>query len=68
MIDHWNPKIILPAAFVLLLLGFALPALMIMQLLPSTFFLNFLAYGASFLGLMLGFVGAISIASRGRRR
>jgi hypothetical protein len=68
MIDSWNPKILLLIAFGLLLLGFALPALMIMQMLPSTFFLNFLAYGASFTGLMLGFLGAILIASRGRRR
>jgi hypothetical protein len=68
MIDRWNPLYVLLIAFGLLLLGFALPALMIMQMLPSTFFLNFFAYGASFLGLMLGFVGAILITTRARRR
>jgi hypothetical protein len=68
MIDHLNPIIILLIGFVLLLLGFALPALMIMQMLPSTFFLNFLSYGASFLGLMMGFTGAILLSARNRRR
>jgi hypothetical protein len=36
-------------------------------MLPSTFFLNFLSYGASFVGLMLGFIGSILITTRGRR-
>jgi hypothetical protein len=67
MIDRWNPITVLLAGFALLLVGFALPALMILQMLPSTFFLNFLSYGASFVGLMLGFIGSILITTRGRR-
>jgi hypothetical protein len=44
--------------FVLVVLGAVLPFLMVMHILESTFFLNFLAYGASITGLFLGFIGA----------
>jgi hypothetical protein len=43
--------------FVLILLGAVLPALMVIQVLPSTFFLNFFAYTASVVGLFLGIIG-----------
>ncbi len=42
---------------VLLILGFVVPFLMLLQVIPSTFFLNFFAYGASTVGLILGFLG-----------
>jgi len=63
-----NPKILLGVGFLLLVLGFALPMLMVMQIIPSTFFLNFFSYGASLLGLILGLLGAMSIIVRGRNR
>jgi hypothetical protein len=44
--------------FVLVVLGAALPFLMVMRILESTFFLNFFSYGASMGGLFLGFIGA----------
>jgi hypothetical protein len=44
--------------FMLSLLGVILPFLMLMHVLPSTFFLNFFSYGASFAGLILGIIGA----------
>jgi hypothetical protein len=31
----------------------------VMNVIPSTFFLNFLAYAASILGLFLGIIGAV---------
>jgi hypothetical protein len=68
MISHWDPRLLFLIGFLLLLIGFLLPVLMIMQVLESTFLLNFLAYGASFLGLMLGFTGAVSFATRNRRK
>jgi hypothetical protein len=37
---------------------------MIMKILESTFFLNFLSYAASFIGLMVGMVGVIMLAIR----
>ena len=44
--------------FVLVLFGFVAPFLMVMKLVPSSFILNFLSYGASVLGLFLGLIGA----------
>ena len=44
--------------FILVLLGAVLPFLMVLKVLPSTFALNFLAYGASVAGLFLGIIGA----------
>ena len=39
-------------------LGVALPLMMLIHVLASTFFLNFLAFGASMSGLILGISGA----------
>lgn len=59
-----DPRLLLIGASLLLLLGFALPTLMIMQILKSTFFLNFLAYSASFVGLIMGLLGSLLLAIR----
>jgi hypothetical protein len=53
--------------FVLLLLGFGLPFLMLLGYLPSTFFLNFFSYGASTVGLILGFIGIAFYMRRNRK-
>lgn len=63
-----EPKFLFIAGVLLLIIGWVLPLLMIMQMLESTFFLNFLSYICSFLGLMMGFVGAINYISRHRRK
>lgn len=44
--------------FILVVIGVLLPFLMVLQVLQSTFLLNFLAYGSSIAGLFLGFLGA----------
>lgn len=67
-LSHITPLWILLIGFSLLVLGFVLPVLMIMQVLESTFLLNFVSYGASFLGLMLGFIGSVLYVSRSRRK
>ena len=46
------------AGFALSVMGVALPLLMVIQVLQSTFFLNFFSFTASLLGLMLGIAGA----------
>lgn len=46
-------------AFVLLLAGACVPFLMMMRIIESTFFLNFLAYIASMGGLILGIIGVV---------
>jgi len=53
-----SPWKIIGIGFVLVLLGFVLPFLMMVRLIPSTLLLNLLAYGASVTGLFLGLIGA----------
>ncbi len=48
---------LLLVGFILVLMGVVLPLLIVIQVLPSTFFLNFLAYIASVVGLFLGIIG-----------
>jgi len=52
-----NPRFLLSLGLVLMLLGIALPFLMVIHVLESTFFLNFFAWGASVTGLSLGTIG-----------
>jgi hypothetical protein len=54
-----SPGMIIGIGFLLVLFGAVAPFLMVMKILPSTFFLNFLAYGASVTGLILGVVGSL---------
>jgi hypothetical protein len=49
-------------------MGWVLPFLMMMQVIQSTFFLNFLSYGMSFSGLMLGIIGAAMYTGEHRRK
>ena len=53
--------------FLLVLSGAVLPFLMVMKLLPSTFFLNFFSYRISVVGFFLGLIGA-SLYVRGSRK
>jgi len=54
-----HPWKLLLLAFILLVAGLLLPFLMVLRVLPSTFFLNFFAYAASFSGMILGLIGAV---------
>jgi len=53
--------------FLLSLTGVSLPFLMVLHVLPSTFFLNFFSFGASMLGVFLGLVGASFYVRRHRK-
>lgn len=55
-------------AVVLLLAGVVLPLLMVVKIIPSTFFLNFLAYACSLVGMVLGFLGLFSFVKTRRDR
>jgi hypothetical protein len=59
-----NPKVMVWAAFGMLLMGVALPLMMVMHIIPSTFFLNLLAYLCSFFGIILGFIGAVWLSKQ----
>ena len=61
-----SPRVLLSLGVILLLLGIVLPFLMVIQILESTFFLNFFSWGASVTGLALGTIG-FAMWSRTRR-
>ena len=45
----------------MMVVSIILPFLMVLQLLRSTFFLNFLAYGLSVAGILIGFIGMVTL-------
>jgi hypothetical protein len=61
-----SPRFLLGFGVFLMLLGILLPFLMLIQVLESTFFLNFLAWGASVAGLAFGTIG-FAMYSKGSR-
>jgi hypothetical protein len=68
MIKHLDPRHLLGIGFVLLMMGYLLPLLMVLHVIQSTLFLNFFSYVALTLGTMLGFIGSVSIAARHWRK
>jgi hypothetical protein len=61
-----SPRLLLMFGVLLMLLGILLPFLMVIQLLASTFFLNFFSWGLSVAGLAFGTIG-FAMYSRGKR-
>jgi uncharacterized membrane protein YqjE len=59
-----NPRLMVGIAFIMLLLGVALPLMMVMHIIPSTFFLNLIAYLCSFFGIIIGFIGAVWLSKQ----
>jgi len=55
-----SPRFLIAFGLTLMLLGIILPFLMVIKVLESTFLLNFIASGASTLGLALGTIGFAS--------
>jgi hypothetical protein len=54
---HLGPNRLIWIGLLLLILGVVLPLLMVMQIIASTFFLNFLSFFLSLAGLVIGFIG-----------
>ncbi len=61
------PWTLILIGFLLSVLGLALPLLMLIHLIPSTFFLDFFTFTAMLLGLILGILGAAQYVRRHRR-
>jgi hypothetical protein len=59
-----NPLKLVAIGFGLLIIGVVLPFLMVIELVESTLFLNFLAVACSIAGLTTGFVGITQLRSR----
>lgn len=57
-----SPRFLLTLGSVLLLIGWTLPLLILLQVIPSTFVVNFVAWIASVSGLFLGFLGGAMLA------
>lgn len=52
-----NPRFLLACGLVLMFSGILIPFLMIIKILETTYFLSFLSWGISTLGLALGTIG-----------
>ena len=61
-----SPRRLLGLGLILIFLGIILPFLMLINVLESTFFLNFFSWGASVAGLSFGTIG-FAMWSRGRK-
>jgi len=59
-----NPLRLIAIGLGLLVIGVVLPFLMVIELLESTLFLNFLAVVSSIAGLVTGFVGITQLRPR----
>ncbi len=66
MMQSWNPWKIIGLGFILVLLGMLIPLLIVIQVIQSTFILNFLAFTASMAGMIIGFIGMTFIVRIGR--
>lgn len=66
MIIKWEPWKMIALGGAMMLVSVILPLLMVIQVLRSTFFLNFLAYGLSVGGLLIGFIGMVSLVKINR--
>jgi hypothetical protein len=65
--SEMDPRLIIFFGFLLVVMGFLIPFLMVLGYLKSTFLLGFVGYGASMGGLVTGIVGAAMYArSKGR--
>jgi len=62
-----SPRFLLSLGVILLLMGVILPFLMVIHVLESTFFLDFLSWGMSVTGLSFGTIG-FSLYSRMNKR
>jgi hypothetical protein len=61
-----SPRFLLSLGVLMMFLGILLPFLMVIQVLESTFFLNFFSWGASVIGLSFGTIG-FALWSRDRK-
>jgi len=63
-----RPVQLILIGFVLVVLGAVLPLLMVLQVIRSTFALNFFAYAASISGLFLGLIGTAMYVRLDKKR
>jgi membrane associated rhomboid family serine protease len=64
---HVTPLRLIWLGFILLVIGFLLPFFMVLQILESTLPMSFVAYFASFFGLIIGLIGIVMHAQAHRK-
>jgi hypothetical protein len=64
----FTPKRLFILGVICLVLGVVLPLLMVLKIAESTYFLNFLSYTLSLLGMILGTIGLAYYVSENRRK
>ena len=62
-----SPVQLILIGFILSAMGVVLPLLMVIHVIQSTFFINFVSYIASVVGLFLGIIGAASYIREHRK-
>jgi len=65
---HWSPWKTIILGFIFVTLGVVFPLLMILQILESTLFLNFLSFLLSVAGVIIGFIGMAFIVKLHRNK
>ena len=66
LLEH--PKRLLVIAALLMIFGVVMPFLMVLKLVESTFFLNFLSYGSSILGFFLGIAAVAAYGVKQKKK
>ncbi len=62
-----SPRFLLTLGLFLMLLGIVLPFMLVVHILESTFFLNFIAFASQVAGLFLGTIGIVFYAGAKKR-
>jgi len=68
MMRHWSPWKTIILGFIFVTLGAIFPLLMVLQVLESTLFLNFLSFLLSVAGVIIGFIGMTFIVKLHRNK
>lgn len=62
-----SPKKMMIIGTLLMIIGVVLPMLMVIKMIPSTFLLSFISYGASLAGMVMAFVGLFTYITFNRK-
>ena len=65
---RWSPWKTILLGFIFVTLGVIFPLLMVLQVLESTLFLNFLSFLLSVAGVIIGFIGMAIIVKLKRKK
>ena len=65
---HLSPGKMIVIGFIMLVVGVALPFVMVLRLVEPTLFLGFVSYLMSLFGLILGLLGVLQYGTARRRR